>query len=168
MRLRLSHARARLLLLVATGAIAVGIAAGAHAYWSGDGDGAAATVLGSPQQLTLSPGVAQAQLSPGQDSGVAVIATNANPYFVEVGSLILDTAAGNDGFDVDGDHSGCDTSTLTLAPQSNGGAGWRVPPRVATVDGALTIALDSALSMGESAASACQGASFTVHLIASD
>lgn len=160
--------RARRLLLVVTVVFGLGVAVGALAYWRGAGDGAATVVLGSPQQLTLTPGVPQAQLSPGEVSGVAVIATNANPYFVEIASLVLDTDAGTGGFDVDAGHSGCDPSVLAFAPQDNGGAGWRVPPQVAAVDGTLNVALTGALSMSDDAASACQGASFTVHLIAGD
>jgi hypothetical protein len=144
--------------------VATGLAAGAFAYWMGTGAGDADTSLGSPVQLTLSAGAIDAQLAPGQDSTVDVIATNSNPYFVAIPSLVLDTAAGTGGFDVDSGHSGCDPSALHLAPADNGGAGWRVPPRVASTDGTEAIDLSEALSMDTGAANACQGASFTVHL----
>jgi hypothetical protein len=163
---RLAQNRARAILLAAIVAVSVGLAAGAFAYWMGSGSGAATTMLASPAQLTLGPGTAQAQLSPGHDASVAVLATNSNPYFVAIGTLTLDTAAGVGGFDVDAGHSGCDLSVLHFAPQSNGGAGWSIPPKVASTDGTQAIDVGDALSMEANAADACQGASFTVHLIA--
>lgn len=156
--------RARGLLLAAT--IAVGLATGAFAYWMATGSGSATTVLGSPEQLTLTVGTADAQLTPGHPASVAVVATNTNPYFVNIGSLMLDTAEGTGGFDVDAGHSGCDASALHMATQNNGGAGWRVPPKVATTDGTLEFEMGEALTMDADAADACQGASFTVYLVA--
>lgn len=161
---RIGGNRVRTLVLATI--VAVGLAAGAFAYWTGAGEGAGTTVLGSPVQLTLSPGTAQSQLTPGGASSVAAVATNTNPYFVEIGSLALDTTAGTGGFDVDGAHTGCDVSALHFTTQDNGGAGWRVPPKVASTDGTLAIELDHALGMDADAADACQGAAFTVHLIA--
>jgi hypothetical protein len=161
---RLVQNRARA--LIVTTAVAVALAAGAFAYWMGTGSGSATAVLGSPEQLTLEAGGAQAQLAPGSTSNVAVIATNSNPYFVNIATLTLDTAAGTGGFDVDAGHSGCDLSVLHLATQNNGGAGWRVPPKLATTSGTLSFEMTNALSMDAGAANACQGASFTVHLVA--
>jgi hypothetical protein len=154
----------RTLLLAAT--VAFGLSSGAVAYWMSTGSGNATTVLASPDQLTLSPGTPEAQLQPGDFAGVAAVATNSNPYFVQIDSLVLDTSAGTGGFDVDAGHGGCDPSVLHLAPQNNGGTGWRVPPRVGSTNGTQTIDLTAALSMDSGAASACQGASFTVHLMA--
>jgi hypothetical protein len=158
--------RGRGLLLAALVTAGVGIASGAFAYWMAPASGTATTVLGSPEQLTLGPGTAQAQLSPGSDASVAVVATNQNPYFVQIASLALDTASGTGGFDVDAGHSGCDLSTLHFAAADNAGAGWRVPPKVAAVDGTRPIDLAQALSMDAGAGAACQGATFTVHLMA--
>jgi hypothetical protein len=161
---RLTRNRAWAFLLAAT--IAVGLATGAIAYWMGTGSGTATTQVGSPEQLDLGPGIPSAQLIPGDTSSVTAIATNPNPFFVQIGSLTLDTAAGTGGFDVDAAHSGCDTSALHFAPQDNGGGGWRVPPMVDAIDGTQAIDMGDALSMDAGAASACQDASFTVHLIA--
>jgi hypothetical protein len=159
-----NHTRSRALLLTAI--VAVVLAAGAIAYWTATGNGSATTALGSPEQLTLGPGTPGAQLAPGHDSNVAAIATNTNPYFVQIGSLMLDTGAGTGGFDIDAGHSGCDPSVLHFTPQNNGGAGWRVPPKLASTDGTLAFEISDALSMDLDAANACQGASITVHLIA--
>lgn len=144
-------------------AIAAGLAAGAIAFWSASGSGGATTVLTDTQSLTFEPGIPTAQLYPGDDASVAIVATNPNPYFVGIGSLVLDTDDGEP-FVADAAHSGCDVSVLSFITQENGGAGWQVPPRVGTTDGTLTIDMSSAMAMSAEAADACQGATFTVHL----
>lgn len=144
-------------------AIAAGLAAGAIAFWSASGSGSATTVLTDAQSLTFEPGIPTAQLYPGDDASVAIVATNPNPYFVGIGSLVLDTDDGEP-FVADAAHSGCDVSVLSFITQENGGAGWQVPPRVGTTDGTLTIDMSSAMAMSAEAADACQGATFTVHL----
>lgn len=156
--------------LLAAGTVVLGLAAGAVAFWSATGSGEATTVLGSPNQLTLTSGTPQNQLSPGNAANVTAVATNSNPYFVTIDSLALDTADGTAGFDVDGGHSACDLSAIHFTPQdapvSVFGPGWRVPPKVGDTDGTLPIELSDALVMDSDAANSCQGATFTVHLIA--
>ena len=144
--------------------VAVALAGTATAYWGGDGDGRTQLRLGDAQALVLGPGVPSALLYPGGDSAVSVVATNANPYTVHVGTIDLDPSAGTGGFDVDVAHSTCDPSSIAFASQSNGGAGWTVPPRAGGTDGNRSIDLPDALSMSTTTASACQGAVFTVHL----
>jgi hypothetical protein len=148
-------------LLVAV-AILVGAAA-AFAYWSGSGSGTATTTLADTLDLSFEPGIPTAQLYPGGDSGVAIVAINPNPYFVEIGSLSLDTDDGPP-FEVDAAHSGCDLPALSFVTQDNGGSGWQIPPRAGTTDGELTIDMADALVMSSGASNACQGATFTVHL----
>jgi hypothetical protein len=155
-------ARTSWVLLIAVMILAGG-AAGAFAYWSGPGSGTATTVLANTETLSFEPGVPTAQLYPGGDTGVAIVAVNPNPYFVEIGTISLDTNEGV-GFDVDSGHSGCGLSALSFVPQDNGGTGWEIPPRAGTTDGRLTIDMASALLMSTSASDACQGATFTVHL----
>ncbi len=53
---------------------------------------------------------------------------------------------------------------LGFTTQTNGGAGWSVPPKAGAVAGVLAVDLPNAIAMDASAASACQGASFAVHL----
>jgi hypothetical protein len=149
-------------LLIAT-AIAAGLVAGAFAYWSANGSGSATTVLGDPQSLSFGPGTPTAQLYPGDNASVVIVATNPNPYFVHIGSLSLDNDEGEP-FVADAAHSGCDVSVLSFVTQDNGGEGWHVPPRAGTTDGTLTIDMASAMAMSMEAANACQGATFTVHL----
>lgn len=144
-------------------AVTIGLAAGASAYWSGSGSGAATTVLPNTQALTFAPGVATTQLFPGDDTGVSIIATNPNSFFVHIGSMALDTDD-PEAIRVDAAHSGCNLSSLHFLTQSNGGSGWRVPPRVGTTSGSLTIDMLASLTMDGEAANACQGATFTVRV----
>lgn len=131
----------------------------AVAYWMAGGSGAGAASTGTTQPVTLSPASPVAQLYPGGRSDVRVTVTNPNPAPVRVASLELDTAEGTGGFAVDDGHAGCGLSSLSFATATNGGAGW-------TIQGgdAITLTLADALAMQTTAANACQGATFTVHL----
>lgn len=144
-------------------------AGGAAAYWAGIGHGTAETALQDPKDLLLTPGTLSALLYPGDDASVETVATNPNPYSVKIGALALDTGAGTGGFEADAEHGGCiGQADVAFQPQDNDGLGWLVPPRAGTTDGTLPIDMPHALTMGLHAANACQGAVFTVHLIASD
>jgi hypothetical protein len=142
------------------------VASSAVAYWSGFGSGSASATAGTVQTLTVSPGTASVQLYPGGQADVALSVSNPNPFAVHVGSLPLDTTQGAGGFGVDASHTGCDVSALTFTGQTNGGAGWSVPPKVGSTNGSLAIDLPGSLAMSAGAASACQGASFSVYLTA--
>lgn len=142
------------------------LAGGAVAYWAGSGEGDAQARVGNPLSLTLGPGAATAQLAPGGRANVAVVASNPNPYTVHFATLGLDTGRGSGGFAVDAGHDGCDVATLAFVPQDNAGAGWTVPPRAGGTDGTLPVNMTDALTMSGSAANACQGATFTVYLVA--
>jgi hypothetical protein len=144
-------------------AIAATLPVAASAYWTGTGSGDGTTVLPDVQSLTLERGIPAAQLYPGGEATVEVVATNPNATFVEIGSLALDPDRGVP-FEVDGGHSGCNVSALSFTTQDNGGAGWQVPPRAGSTDGSLDIDLPAALKMNGAAANACQDATFTVHL----
>ncbi|HEY5196830.1 MAG TPA: hypothetical protein VIJ51_07370 [Solirubrobacteraceae bacterium] len=136
------------------------------AFWSATGTGAAPASVGTVGALTASPGVAAVQIYPGGSSDVAVTVSNPNVFGVHVGSLSLDATHGTGGFGVDSSHSACDLSTLAFTSQSNAGAGWSVPRKVGSTNGSLAIDLAGALTMSAGAASACQGASFTVYVSA--
>lgn len=131
----------------------------ALAYWRSGGSGSGAASTGTVVAVTLSPGTPTAQLYPGGDASVVLTMTNPNSGPVLVPSLTLNTGQGTGGFAVDGAHSGCAVAALSFAPQNNGGPGWTL-----TGGQALSVTLIDALSMTASAASACQGASFTVYL----
>jgi hypothetical protein len=153
--------------LLAVLLVALGIPVGgvAWSYWSAGGAGTGSGANGTLLAITLSPGTPAAGLYPSGSTDVVLTATNSNTSIVKIGSLLLDTSQGTAGFAVDGGHSGCSVAALGFSTQNNGGAGWSVPARVGAVDGTLAITLTSALTMTSAAASACQGATFTVYLV---
>jgi hypothetical protein len=157
--------RAPLRTLAVVAILAASTAGSAVAYWKGAGHGSTEIRLRDPQPLVLSPGAQSALLYPGGDTGVAVDVTNANPYAVHIGSLSVDTSSGTNGFDVDAQHSGCGLAPLGFVPQDDDALGWTVPPKSGDEDGSIAIHLEDALTMDMTAADACQGAAFTVHLI---
>ena len=79
---------------------------------------------------------------------------------MNVPSLVLDTGEGDNGFGVDGGHSGCDVSTLSYTTQDNGGPGWTVPASASD----WVLDLIGALDLATSAANECQGATFKIYL----
>jgi hypothetical protein len=149
--------------LAAAAVLAAG-ASGVLGFWSGSGSGSADAQVDSPVPVTLTPGAPQGQLFPGQRSPVVTIASNPNQTAVFIPELRSDAAAGTNGFAVDPAHSGCDLSALHFDTETNGGAGWMVPPRTGGVDGSLTISMPSSLAMDATAASACQGGTFGIYL----
>jgi len=156
----------RMLAVSLLAVLALSVGGAAFAYWSGSGSGTGSATTGTTVSLTLSPGTPDANLFPGGAANVRLTVSNPNASPVRIGSLALDTGQGILGFGVDGGHSGCAVSTLSLATQTNGGAGWTVPAKVGALDGTLVMTLTNALTMGMAAANACQGASFTVYLAA--
>jgi len=138
----------------------------AWSYWSAGGTGTGSGANGTLAALSLSSGSPAAGLYPGGSTNVVLTASNSNTSIVKIGSLLLDTSQGTSGFSVDAGHSGCSVATLGFSTQNNGGAGWSVPARVGVVNGTLSITLTNALTMTAAAASACQGATFTVYLVA--
>jgi len=156
--------RTRVLVLVVA-LVALAVPAGiAYAYWTSGATGGGAGSTGTLSALSLTPGTPSSGLYPGGQSSVVLTASNPNFEVTQIGSLALDTSQGTGGFTVDGAHAGCGVATLSYTTQSNGGSGWSVPARVGVVNGTLAITLTNALSMGATAASACQGATFTVYL----
>jgi hypothetical protein len=141
------------------GALTLMVAGAAVAYWGTTGGGSGAATSATTSALTLSPATPAAQLVPGGQTAVVLTVTNPNQAAIRVGSLALDTTQGSNGFGVDTGHSGCGLAALSFATQTNGGTGWTVPG-----NDTLSMTLTNALSMGTGAASACQGAPFTVYL----
>ena len=156
----------RLLPTLLAVAIAVSVGDVAFAYWRGSGSGAGSGTTGTTVAVVLTPGVPAADLFPGGQANVVLTVTNPNASPVRIGSLALNTGQGTGGFAVDAGHSGCAVATLSFTTATNGGAGWTVPGKVGAVDGTLSITLTNAVAMGVGAADACQGASFTVYLVA--
>jgi hypothetical protein len=149
-------------LLTAIAIVAVATV-GALAFWKGSGSGSATTILADTQALSIGPGEPTSELYPGGTATVTVVVTNPNPYFVQLGSLVI-YAGDAEPFGVDGGHSSCDLSALGFVTQDHGGTGWRIPPAAGTTEGTLAIAMPAAMSMSNAAGEACQDATFTVHL----
>jgi hypothetical protein len=143
-----------------------GFAASSYAYWTAFGSGEAQTHLPDPQAATLEPATASAELYPGGTASIALTGFNPNPYVVHIPSLQLDTNEEPDGFDVDGDHPDCSDDVLSYTTQDNGGNGWDIPPKVGNTNGSMAITLPGALAMSVAADNGCQGATFSVHLVA--
>jgi hypothetical protein len=140
---------------------AAGIAcAAAYALWSGPGSGSGSLPVESVASVSLAPGTPTTDLYPGTSGDVAVSIVNGNTFRAYIGSLVLDTTQGDGGFSVTG-APGCDPAALAFTSQSNGGAGWFVPP-----GSTLDLDLANAISLDTTAASACQGATFVVYLLA--
>jgi hypothetical protein len=157
--------RRRRVRALAAAAATLMFVASAVAFWTAIGHGSAAGGATSPLAVSVNPGATSDRLYPGAQTDVALQISNPNPFRVRVGSLSLDTGQGTGGFDVDSAHSGCAVTALAFTAQSNGGAGWSVPPRVGSTDGSLAVNLDDAVAMNAGAAGACQGATFTVYLV---
>jgi hypothetical protein len=151
-----------LLLVIMSLSALAGIAA---AVWSAVGGGSKTAGSGTTVAVSLSPGAPTASLYPGGQSNVVLTITSSNASLVRIGSLALDTTRGTSGFAVDAGHAACASPSLTFTTQTNGTTGWTVPARSGSVDGTLAVTLTNAVAMGLSAASACQGAIFTVYLV---
>lgn len=153
--------RRSLKLASATALVAGTLAAGALAYFtspgSGSGTGAASVTLNAVT-VTASTGT-QSLLPTGSATGdVDVTLNNGNTSPIHIGSLTLDTSQGTSGFSANA--SNC---ALSFTTQSNGGTGWTIPASSSTA----SIDLTNSVTMGTSAASSCQGQTFTVYLKAS-
>ena len=138
----------------------------AYAFWSGTGVGTGTASSATTVALTLSPGTPTASLYPGGQANVVLTATNPNDSIIHINSLALNTAQGTGGFSVDGGHASCSVAALSFTSQTNGGTGWNVPARAGVTNGTLAVTLTNAVAMSAAAADACQGATFTVYLVA--
>jgi hypothetical protein len=152
--------RHQLITLVAAAIAALGLAAGAWAWLSshGSGSGSGTTHI-TLSGVTVTGATANQSLLPtGTATGdINLTLTNGNTSRVHISSLALDTSQGTNGFSSNA--SGC---ALSFATQTNGGNGWTL-----AANGSTSVDLTNSVTMGTTAASACQGKSFTVYLKAS-
>ena len=144
-------------------ASAVG-ASGAVAFWTGSGAGTSAASSATTVGVTLGAASVAGDLYPGGTAVVRAKATNSNPARVTVRGLAIDTTRGSQGLAIDPDHAGCPVGDLTFTSQTNGGAGWVVPPASNGDDGSAVIDMPDALALDPSAPDACQGAAVIVYL----
>ncbi|WP_140425516.1 hypothetical protein [Cryobacterium sp. N21] len=146
--------------------IAMSLGGVAYSLWSASGRGNGTAAAGTTLPVTLRYATPAATLYPGSATTVVLRATNPNDFVTHIGSISLDTSRGSSAIVADSAHSACATSALSYSVQTNGTAGWNVPAQANAVPGSLAISLPNALAMSAGAASACQGASFTVYLVA--
>lgn len=154
--------RGRLTRLLLTAGLVLAVAGSASAYLDAAGSGAGAgTVSASvqPVEVNAASPNSEALLPTGMASG-DVKATIANPNSspVHISSLSLDTSQGSSGFSTN-----AGSCALSFTTQTNGGEGWTIPASGQPGD-PLTIDLEGSLTMGTSAANACQSQTFTVYL----
>src|SRR3954454_2214566 len=124
---RIPMTRKRLVRIAVTAAVGLTIAgAVAYAAWSVNGSGRGSASAATAQNLTLTAGSASSALYPGATADVDTSVANSNPFPVHVTSLALDTTKGQNGFDVDAGHGGCNLSALSFTAATNGGNGWDV------------------------------------------
>ena len=135
----------------------------AEGYFTGlPGFGSGALPVAEAEPLAIEPAQIGVGLYPGSTVGLAVGVSNPSDQPARIESLLLDPSQGTGG--VSSAKLACTEPALLFAPQSNDGAGWTIPPRADGVDGFLRIQLPAAIAMGPTAANACQGAVFTIHL----
>ena len=158
--------RRRISIITLVAVLAIAAAALGFVAVSGSGAGTAGQSTATPLAVTISPATATAALYPGGSADVSLTISNPNVSPSHLNSVVLDTSqgTGGSGFSADDGHPGCNVSSLSFTPQSNGGAGWDVPVKVGTTNGSLALDLTGAISMDTTAANACQGAQFTVYL----
>ncbi|GAA4684257.1 hypothetical protein [Frondihabitans cladoniiphilus] len=148
--------------VVAIGAGALLVGPAAFGFWTQTGAGSGAATSAVTSAVTLSPGAGGGDLLPGGSGTVTTVAANTATTRAHVVALVVDTSHGTNGFAVDAAHSGCDTSVLAFPNQTHGGSGWDVG-----ASSSVTITIPASVTMTTAAAAACQGASITVYLKAS-
>jgi hypothetical protein len=117
--------------------------------WLTNGSGEGRARAGRGATLTATPGEPTTELFPGGTADVALVVSNPNPFSATVRSISKNG-------DITSDLADCDGATnVFFTDQTN--LDLPVPP-----NGSLDVSLPDAASMVESAASECQGASFTI------
>lgn len=152
--------RRRSVRLAALLVLVVAFAGSAAAFLTSTGVGVgSSSVAATTDPVTISAATPAAKLYPGASSDVALHLANPNGSAAHIGSLVLDVSQGVNGFEVDSDHAGCDTSALAYTSQGNGGDGYTV-----AAHGSVDVHLADSVTMDGAAANACQGATFSIYL----
>jgi hypothetical protein len=167
MRTRLTK-RTTVVAMFAVALLAFSAAGFAYVTTAGKGQGSAQ--LANTQDLTVSAvPPASSALYPGASADVAATVNNPNPIPAHVHAFVLDLTEPSGGISNDrsgcssGGYTGSSSSSVTFnGPFLNGSADFVFPP------GDSSLTLHDALSMSASAENACQSATFTVHLQASN
>jgi len=151
--------RRKLAAAAATSALAIGGLV-AYAAWTTSGSGTGSVAARSASALVVGDGTTSTTLYPNGKADLTVTLQNTNDYNVDVtsiaqGALVSGSASP---VAVSDNHNGCTAADVTFTP-----------PTVDFVIGAhttYTLTLTNAVSMSNSAEDACQGATFTVPVIA--
>lgn len=164
---RTSRAFRVLCTLVLAGAFLACGGGAASAFWHEAGPPQAVDRSEAMAPVTLRPAAVAGQLSPGGSVDLRVEASNSNATELLIQSIDLDERA-RDSITVDPASAakGCSTDEISFEAKSGAGRGWLVQRRAGAVEGARTIVLRGAVRMSIDAPDACQGARFSVRLVA--
>lgn len=149
----------------ATAATALGVGGViAYAAWTSSGSGNGTVSARSASALVVADATTATTLYPTGTANLVVTLTNNNAYNVAVTAIsqgVLSSGAPTAAaITVDSNHSSCNVSSVTLtAPALSGVV-------VAGNGGTYTLTLHNAVAMDNTAADACQGATFTVPVVA--
>lgn len=130
--------------------LVAGLAGAAHAYWRASGSGGGQATTGTLEVVTIEATTASdagsSRLQPGGSADVVLKVHNPNPYAVRVVSVTLAGPITAE--------SGVGTCTTTGVTFTDPGTAATLAP------GTQTLVLAGAATMGTSADSGCQGATF--------
>jgi len=149
----------------ATAATALGVGGViAYAAWTSSGSGSGTISAGNASALVVADAHSASTLYPNGTGDLVVTLTNNNPYNVSVTAIaqgaLSSGSATPAAITVDNGHSSCNVSSVTLtAPALSGVV-------VGKNGGTYTLTLHNAVAMDNSAVDACQGATFTVPVVA--
>jgi len=132
----------------------------AYAAWTTSGSGTGSVAARHAAALIVGDGQTSTTLYPTGKADLVVTLQNTNDYNVEVTSIAQGALVSGSPspVSVSDNHNGCTASTVTFTP-----------PTVDFVIGAnttYTLTLHNSVAMSNSAEDACQGATFTVPVIA--
>ena len=137
--------------VVALLAIGLLTAATAYAYWSSTGSATGVGSTGSVVSLTTTAATPSGTtLVPGGSAPLVLTVTNPNPMTVVVTSVQLDP---NRDVEVSGSVGACTAPPLTVDASTS---------LSLAAHSTATVTVPDAVTLGDSAASGCQGATFTI------
>lgn len=149
------------------GAIAVAASGVAYAYWTASGvdsgEGNSATAASAPADTTIVVDTVPTGLYPTGSDDLTFHLENSNPYPVYVGATDFSV----DSDQVTADNSDC-TATLAALSGTDTETPARVPAKTGDVNGkSATYTISVAMDDTTDNQSACQGATFTIPVVAS-
>jgi hypothetical protein len=150
-------------LAAAAGVTAVGLGGMiAYAAWTTSGSGSGTVSARSASALVVADGHVSNTLYPNGTADLVVTVNNPNAYNVNVTSIVQGALASGSATTaaISDNAGGCTASTVTYTPPA-GGVNF-----VVGAGATYTVTLHNVISMSNGAEDACQGATFTVPVIA--